>query len=100
MNVNKYMDELIEVIKSPKVDKLLLKEFLKDVLTPKEYADIGIRWQVIKSLAKGEPQRDIAQNLGISTATITRGSKELLNKVGGFRMVLDKLNIKISKTVK
>ena len=84
------MGELTEVFQKVSQDRELLKEFLKDILTPKEYKLLGIRWQIVKQLGKGLSQRQIADNLGISTATITRGSRELLDKAGGFTKVLEK----------
>ncbi len=71
-------------------DKKLFINFLKDILTPKEYKMLSMRWQIVKQLAKGISQRQIAENLGVSIATITRGSRELLDKAGGFHYVLDK----------
>lgn len=85
-----YMDDLIEVFQKVSQDKGLLKDFLKDILTPKEYKMLVVRWQIVKQLAKGLSQRQIADNLEISTATITRGSRELLDKAGGFTKVLKK----------
>ncbi len=45
--VERYMDELIDVLSSIKSDKSMTKEFLRDLLTPKEYADLGVRWQIV-----------------------------------------------------
>ncbi|MBI4653087.1 helix-turn-helix domain-containing protein [Candidatus Kuenenbacteria bacterium] len=83
----KYRQELINLfanIKNPQ----LMGEFLEDILTPKEFEEIVTRWQIIKQLSKGVPQREIAKNLGTSIATITRGSRELRDKKGGFWKVL------------
>jgi Trp operon repressor len=52
-----------------------------------------MRWQIVKQLACGTPQREIAKNLHVSIATITRGSRELLNKKGGFQQVMKKVGI-------
>ena len=71
-------------------DKKLLHEFLFDILSPKEYKDLAVRWQIVKKLAKGEPQRKIVKSLKVSMATVTRGSRELMNKKGGFKTALNK----------
>jgi len=68
--------------------KKLLHEFLIDLLSPAEYKDLAMRWQIMKMLEKGISQRDIARRLKVSVATIARGSKELLNKKGGFAKML------------
>lgn len=62
--------------------------FMEDILTPAEFEDIVTRWQIIKQLSRGVPQRKIAISLGVSIAKITRGSRELLDKNGGFWRVL------------
>jgi TrpR family transcriptional regulator, trp operon repressor len=88
----KYTQELISVLaKIGASDKKLLKAFLVDLLTPAEYREIGLRWQIVQMLHKGMPQRQIAEKLGISVATVGRGSRELLDPKGGFTKVLLKL---------
>lgn len=85
----KYVQELIAVLaKIGASDKKLLEEFLIDLLTPAEYREIGLRWQIVKMLHKGMPQRQIAEKLGVSVATVGRGSRELLDPKGGFSKVL------------
>lgn len=63
-------------------------DFLLDLLSPSEFDDMVARWQIIKLLDAGEHQRDIAKELKVSIAKITRGSRELLDKHGGFGQVL------------
>jgi len=87
------LDELVSVIQSAADDKKLLKEFLLDLLTPQELEEIPQRWQIIKLLARGIPQQSIAKSLGIGVATVTRGSREMKNDQGGFRVMLRKLKI-------
>ena len=77
------------VIKAAK-NKALLHEFLYDLLSPAEYKDLAVRWQIVKMLYQKVPQREIAEKLHISIATVTRGSREMINKKGGFKQVLEK----------
>ena len=84
---NKYKQEILAVIGSIK-DQKQLDIFLQDILTPNEYEEIVKRWQVVKQLSDGIPQRQIASNLKISLAKITRGSRVLLNKKGAFNQLL------------
>lgn len=80
--------DLIKMFLSIRQEKLM-EEFLVDLLTPSEFEEIIKRWQVVKALHKGVPQRQIAKNLNVSIATITRGSRELQDERGGFRKVLN-----------
>ncbi|KKU67927.1 MAG: hypothetical protein UX89_C0010G0006 [Parcubacteria group bacterium GW2011_GWA2_47_16] len=89
----KYREELMRLLVSIKNPKLM-DEFLEDLLTPSEFEDISIRWQIIKLLSRRIPQREISTNLGVSIAKITRGSRELLNEKGGFWKVLKNYKMK------
>jgi len=65
---------------------------LEDMLTPQELASLSERWQLIQKLDAGEPQRDIAEELGVSISKITRGSRMLQYGKGGFGYFLKKLH--------
>ena len=56
-----------------------MKDFLEEILTPAERDDLALRWQLMKMLQDGIPQRQIASELGISLCKITRGAKILKN---------------------
>jgi len=85
----KYKQELINLLTNIK-NPQLMSELLEDILTPGEFEEIITRWQIIKELSRGVPQREIAAKLKVSIAKITRGSRELRNKNGGFWQVLKK----------
>ena len=87
---HQFGEELENLIAKTSKNPKLLHEFLFDILTPKEYIDLAVRWQIIKQLKADVAQRDIVKNLKVSMATITRGSRELLNKTGGFNEVYKK----------
>jgi len=65
--------------------------FLEDMLTPQEIESIAERWQLLKLLAQGEPQRSIKSALGVSISKITRGSKVLTYGTGGFKKIYNRL---------
>lgn len=65
-------------------DEQLLDAFLRDLLTPAEIHDLPLRLDIIRQLKSETPQRQIAESLGVSIAKVTRGSRMLLNKSGGF----------------
>lgn len=90
---NKHRQELIHLLTRINNTKLM-DDFLEDLLTPAEFLDIIVRWQIIKLLSQGLPQRKISEKLKVSIAKITRGSRELQDKKGGFWQILDKLNDK------
>ncbi|OGI60164.1 hypothetical protein A2641_03735 [Candidatus Nomurabacteria bacterium RIFCSPHIGHO2_01_FULL_37_25] len=87
-NSDQYKKELIEVIYKIAKNKQLLADFIRDILTPREFENIGVRWQIVKRLAKGEHQTAIAEDLHLGVATVTRGSREMRKKEGGFRRTL------------
>ena len=86
-----YKKELVETFAKIFGDKKLMTEFLTDILTPTEFEALALRWQVVKKLKKGETHRSIAEDLGLGISTVTRGSRELRNKNGGFHLMLKKI---------
>lgn len=54
-----------------------LEQLLNNLLTPSEMAEISKRLQIFKLLEAGLPQRQIAEQLGVGIATVTRGSRAL-----------------------
>ena len=64
--------------------------FLTDILTPNEFETLALRWQIVKKLNKGETHRSVVGDLGLGMSTVTRGSRMLRNKNGGFNLILKK----------
>lgn len=96
MNDNKkFKDELVDLLTKIK-DKKLMFDFLEDIFTPQEFKEIGRRLQIVKQLAQKTPHRLISKKLGIGVATVTRGSRELNNKNGGFAKIIKKYYAKQS----
>ncbi len=54
-----------------------MQRFLQEVLTPNELHDLALRWELMRRLARGDSQRQIAGEMGISLCKITRGAKIL-----------------------
>lgn len=94
MNDSRFKEELLEVISLMTRDQKTLDAFLRDLLTPTEYREMIIRWQIVKLLATGSNQRDAAFDLKVGISTVTRGARMLANPTGGFNQALDKLGIK------
>ncbi len=87
-NSEQYKKELIEILHKIAKDKQLLADFVRDILTPREFENISTRWEIVKRLAKGEYHQSIAEDLHLGVATVTRGSREMRKKEGGFRRAL------------
>ena len=58
-------------------DSEQMRAFLEEILTPAECHDLSLRWELMKMLEAGVPQRQIAHELGVSLCKITRGAKIL-----------------------
>ena len=67
----------------------LVEGFLYSLFTPSEADEIAKRWALVKDLAKGQPQREIAKELGLSLCKITRGSRELKKDNSPFKRMLE-----------
>lgn len=54
-----------------------LDGFLEDILSPQEIETIDERIKVMHALVAGKTQREIAEELGLSITTVSRGSRIL-----------------------
>ncbi len=84
MSTSNQLNELIEVLLDIK-NREEMKNFLEGIFTPKELEEIPTRLQIVKRLKKGIAQHEIAEDLGVGIATVTRGSKEI--QKGKFKVV-------------
>ena len=71
-----------------------MSRLLQDFFTPQELEDLVLRWEIIKLLHKGIPQREIAKELGVAIGTVSRGARELKYGHNGFVELLKKLETK------
>ncbi|HEY5152645.1 MAG TPA: Trp family transcriptional regulator [Candidatus Saccharimonadales bacterium] len=78
--------DVIDLIYSIR-DKELLEDLLLGLTSPKEREELAQRIEIVKRLLAGELQHDIAAELGVGVATVTRASKELVQ--GRFRVLKD-----------
>jgi TrpR family trp operon transcriptional repressor len=76
--------ELVEAFLKNKTRNEMV-DFLKGILTPKEFEELVTRLQIIKLLKTGLPHQEIARRLGVGVATVTRGSREI--KLGRFKNI-------------
>lgn len=68
-----------------------LNRLLSDLFTASEIQSIRERWTIVKLLAGGESQRRVRDRVGVSVATVSRGSKQLQFGSGGFQLAFDAL---------
>ncbi|MDR2734680.1 MAG: trp operon repressor [Spirochaetota bacterium] len=69
------MEEFARVLS--RLNKKEIELFLGQILTQAERERIERRWELIRLLYEGVPQRTIASRLSISLCKVTRGSREL-----------------------
>lgn len=85
----KFVKELAKVITLID-DQKLAEAFLRNILTPADLEEISVRLQIFKLLFKGIPQREVAEKLGVSIGTVSRGSRELKYGEPGVKVILGK----------
>lgn len=83
----KEFNELIALLK----DNREAEELFNELLSPQEYEVLILRWQIVKMLIEGVPQREIRDTLKVSIATVTRGSRELKYGKGAFQKYYSRL---------
>jgi TrpR family trp operon transcriptional repressor len=71
-----YMEDICSVLCSMR-DTDQMRRFLEEIMTPAERKDLALRWELMRMLMDGVPQRQIAEELGVSLCKITRGAKIL-----------------------
>ncbi|OGK16729.1 hypothetical protein A2690_04905 [Candidatus Roizmanbacteria bacterium RIFCSPHIGHO2_01_FULL_39_12b] len=62
-----------------------LRDLLKGLLTAAEFNTIATRLEIVRMLKSGVSQREIAEQLQVGIATITRGTREI--KLGHFKNI-------------
>lgn len=78
-----HMSQFLDQIS--KLNKRQVEDFILGILTPGEFDHLNQRVQIIKMLKQGKTHREIADQLKVGIATVTRGSREL--RKGRFKYV-------------
>ena len=88
---NKKTEDLFQAILALKNLKEA-KCFLRDLLTEQEIVEFSRRWQAAKMLDRKMVYSAIEEKTGLSSTTIARISKWLNRGMGGYRLILKRLN--------
>ncbi len=88
---DKKTDDLLQTILGLK-DLTEARAFFRDLCTLKELKDLSERWEIARMIERGLPYREIAEKLKVSTTTVSRVALWLNNGLGGYRLILDRLN--------
>ncbi len=70
------MQDLITYLRNADSDEEMQNK-LTGLLTPSEVLEMSKRLKIFAMLKDGVPQREIAKQLGVGIATVTRGSRAL-----------------------
>ena len=92
---------------NPKTDKLFTailnldgldeaRRFFRDLLTEQEIEEYASRWEVARMLAKNTPYSEIEKDTGMSSTTIARVSKWLNEGMGGYKLLIKKLQNQVN----
>ena len=84
------LNQLFDAIVSLKSREECSK-FFEDICTVKEILDLAQRLDVAVLLDQGTSYQAIAQQINVSTATISRVSRCLNYGSGGYRLVLERM---------
>lgn len=88
---NKKTDNLFEAILSLK-NKKEAEKYFRDLCTLEEIQDMADRWGMVSLIDKGVSYRMIADKFKASTTTVSRVAFWLKNGMGGYKLILDRLN--------
>lgn len=72
------------------------KRFLRDLLTEKEIKEFTNRWYVAQMLDRKIPYEKISKETNMSSTTIARIQKWVQKGMGGYKLMLKRLNKKLN----
>lgn len=67
----------------------VMKNFMRDVMTDKEVAELSSRFKAAKMLIQGEKYAKIVEETKLSSRTVARISDWLKNGAGGYRQAVE-----------
>lgn len=85
------VDELLNAVLTLNTSEEAEK-FFRDLLTEPELTEFANRWKVARMLSANVPYTTIEKQTGMSSTTIARISKWLNTGMGGYTLMLKKVN--------
>lgn len=82
--------DLLQVLASLDTPEAL-EALFADLLTPAEIRSLRERWAIVLELARGKPQREVKDSVGVAIATVSRGAHQLRHGAGGFTVAFQTL---------
>lgn len=76
IDMQRFQAELIDHLLAQQTPEAMANALHK-LLTDAEFSEVIKRLQIFKMLEAGVPQRQIAQQLGVGIATVSRGARAL-----------------------
>lgn len=93
--VNPKTDNLFSsILKLKTLDEA--RRFFRDLLTEQEIEEFASRWKVAQMLAENTPYSQIEKDTGMSSTTIARISKWLNEGMGGYGLLIKKLQNQVN----
>lgn len=83
----KFENELVDLLSGIAVNTTM-SDALSNLLTPQEIEEMALRLQIFKGLLNNKSQRQLAKELNVSLATVSRGSRELKYGRDGLKKIL------------
>ena len=68
------------------------RKFLRDLLTESELVELGNRWKAARMLSEKISYIKIEKETGLSSTTVARVSDWLNKGMGGYRLILKRIN--------
>ncbi len=94
---NKNVQELYKAILALE-SEAECKKFFRDLLTEAEIKEFANRWQVARMLNQNISYEVIEKKTGMSSTTIARISKWLNKGMGGYKLMLQRIDTKENTT--
>jgi len=85
---NKQLVEAVLLLET--VDEV--KRFLRDLMTEDEIKEFAKRFEAARMLSEQTSYTSIIEKTGLSSTTVARISKWLKGSLGGYRLVIDRMN--------
>ncbi|HLG18830.1 MAG TPA: Trp family transcriptional regulator [Bdellovibrionota bacterium] len=92
-----YVKQLRRIFTCPKSPEEM-EDFIEDFMSPSEVRQFVERWLIAELLLRGQSQRKVKQNLGVSISKVSRCANVVNYGNGAFRRTFLRLHPKTTPT--